>query len=138
MKKRFQAVSLDKQVQETVEETKDSIQLLQKDQLLRGLNSKGEKIGRYRSNKYARVKNEMNPLPGLGIPDLKVTGSFHTKISTTVTPDTFKSDSSDSKAPNLKEKYGNDIFGLTDESKSEYIQELKPVFVKKMKENLKV
>ena len=120
----------------SVEETKEVITEIQRQQMFQGLNAEGKKIGRYRSNKYARVKNEMNPLPGLGIPDLKLTGAFYAKMETDVTPEVFKSFSTDEKNAELTAKY--DPFGLNKESKSKYAGKLRPVFIKNVKENLKL
>lgn len=119
-----------------VTETKDEITEIQKEQMFHGLNAEGKRIGRYRSIKYARAKNEMNPLPGLGIPDLKLTGAFYAGFKTEVTPEVFKTFSLDAKNEALTEKY--DPFGLDAESKSEYAGKLKPVLVKNVKEKLKV
>ena len=120
----------------SVEETKEVIAEVQKEQMFQGLNAKGKKIGRYRSNKYARAKNEMNPLPGLGIPDLKLTGAFYAKVETEVTQEAFRSFSTDEKNDELTSKY--DPFGLNKESKSEYAGKLRPVFIKNVKEELRL
>lgn len=119
-----------------VEETKNSITSIQKDQMFHGLNAAGERIGRYRNNKYARVKNEFNPLPGLGVPDLKLTGAFYAGFKTEVTPEVFKTTSMDPKNEELTAKY--DPFGLNNESKAEYVNELRPVFIKKVREKLQL
>lgn len=120
----------------SVEETREVIAEIQKEQMFQGLNAQGKKIGRYRSNKYARAKNEMNPLPGLGIPDLKLTGAFYRGFETKVTPESFNTISTDEKNAELTEKY--DPFGLNKESKSEYAGKLRPVFIKNVKEKLKL
>ncbi len=43
-----------------------------------------------------------------------------------------------SKIKNLIEKYGEKIFGLSDESKEEYRDEAMPVLIEKIKEILKL
>ncbi len=85
------------------------------------MNAKGEKIGKYRSSKYARVKNEMNPLAGLGNVDLKLTGAFHAGIKVTVNAETFTTESIDKKGPDLKAKYG-EVFGLDEDHTKGYIK----------------
>lgn len=136
MIKRLSSLDVKNEAFIAVSETKDEITKIQKEQMYQGLNAEGEKIGRYRNNKYARVKNEMNPLPGLGVPDLKLTGAFYTGFKTEVTPEVFKTSSTDSKNDELTAKY--DPFGLNKDSKSEYAQKLKPVLVRNIKQKLKV
>ena len=134
LRERIRSMDIDVISQNSIEETKDEIVKKQKEQLLQGLNAKGEKIGRYRSNKYARAKNQMNPLPGLGVPDLKLTGAFHAGINVTINTETFKTESTDSKGPDLEAKYGNEILGLNEESKDEYVKEsLRPEFLKRIR-----
>jgi hypothetical protein len=82
------------------------------------------------------AKNSMNPLPGLGVPDLKLTGAFYRGFQTKVTPEAFSTSSTDEKNDALTAKY--DPFGLDQESKSEYIEKLRPVFVKNVKGKLKL
>jgi hypothetical protein len=120
----------------SVVETKETITEIQKEQMYQGFNGSGKKIGRYRSYKYARAKNSMNPLPGLGVPDLKLTGAFYSGFKTEVTPETFKTTSTDPKNDELTAKY--DPFGLDKESKAEYAVKLKPVLVKNVKEKLMI
>jgi hypothetical protein len=62
--------------EESVSQASPSFVEAQKDQLLQGSNSAGESFRRYRNPDYAKMKNLMNPLPGLGNPDLKLTGQF--------------------------------------------------------------
>lgn len=85
-----------------------------------GITSKGEAItyqGRTRySPGYARKKGKSSPI------DLKDTGSFHRKTYAEVLPDYIEFDSTDSKAQMLKQRSGEDIFGLTD-ANTEAIQE---------------
>lgn len=135
LRERIRAMDIDVISQNSLEETKDDIVKKQKEQLLQGLNAKGEKIGRYRSNKYARAKNQMNPLAGLGVPDLKLTGAFHSGINIQVNTETFKTESTDSKGPELEAKYGKEILGLNEESKDEYVKEsLRPEFIKRVRQ----
>lgn len=117
-----------------VSETKETITDIQKEQMYHGLNAEGKRIGRYRTMKYALAKNSMNPLPGLGIPDLKLTGAFYAGFKTEVDPEVFRTFSTDIKNEALTEKY--DPFGLDQESKAEYGGKLKPVLVKNVKEKL--
>ena len=56
----------------------EQITQLNTDQLYKGLTPQGQRLKSYSPprGKYAKAKNQMNPLPGLGNPDLKVTGNF--------------------------------------------------------------
>lgn len=86
-------------------------------QLKLGIDSKGQKLKpKYSRVRYARAKNSVNPLPGLGTPDLKLTGSFYSNFYLTAKNKEFELFSSDDKADKLQAKYGKDIFGLTVEN----------------------
>ncbi len=77
----------------------------------------GKKLKKYRNAKYARVKNSMNPLPGLGNPDFYVTGEFQKSIFADVRGKSIILDAADPKVEFLVERDGEGIFGLQDESK---------------------
>ena len=92
-----------------------------KKQLYAGFDKSGEKIKRkYRNNKYARVKFGMNPAPGLGTPDLFVTGAFFAGIDVEREGnDILRFGSTDEKGESLERKY--DPFGLGGDYKKEFI-----------------
>lgn len=136
MKARLLSIDMKALASESIDKTRDDIKEIQQEQLLSGLNAKGEKIGKYRSNKYARVKNQMNPRPGLGTPDLKVTGDFHRGIFVDARTDTYVIESGDDKNADLQDKYGKEILGLNKDSQADYIPKLKPVFVDLVKKEL--
>lgn len=121
---------------QAVTETKEKITDIQREQMFKGLDADGNKIRRYRNNKYAIAKNAMNPLPGLGVPDLKLTGAFYRGFITDVTPEIFSTRSTDIKNDELTAKYNP--FGLNVESKTDYSDKLRPVFVKNVKEKLQI
>ena len=99
-----------------------------KKQLFEGFDKDGSKLKQYRSNKYARVKNEMNPLPGLGNPDFYVTGAFTNSRHVTINGNVIETTYSDEKAARLLERDPN-ISGLGGSFKLEFINEkLKPSF----------
>lgn len=66
------------------------------------------------------------------------TGAFYRDMFVDVGSDVIEIDSMDSKSDELKEKYGERIFGLTKSSKEEYVDEALPVLVDKIKEILKL
>lgn len=108
----------------------------QKDQLLHGLRADGTKIGKYKNRAYALKKAAMNPLPGVGFMDWKLTGELHSDIFIDVRPETFVIDSVDSKTGGLIDRFG-DPFGLTLESRKTVINtRLRLDFVRNIKAKL--
>lgn len=133
-KKRLQILNVPAMAEKAVIETSNQLSNLNTEQMHRGLNSEGRPIGEYALPTYAEAKHRMNPLPGFGVPDLKVTGAFYEGVYTDVGGMKVEIDSVDSKADDLKARFGENIFGLSDNYKSEYIREfLKPEFVKAIK-----
>ena len=131
--KKFKALNTDKIIDESFQENSDKFEAKNRAQMLTGQNKQGDKISpRYRNNKYARVKNEMNPAPGLGVPDLKITGAFQRSLRADLVGDTIKIESTDRKNEWLEPKYRG-IFGLGGEFKSAFIsQDLRPVIHSKI------
>ncbi len=105
-----------------IDDTKEEMKNIQRDQLLHGIKGDGKQIGKYRNRAYAAKKYAMNPLAGIGNVDLKLTGSVHNDIFVDVRDREFIIDSADTKMEGLTEKYG-DPFGLTDENEAVYIEE---------------
>lgn len=129
----FQSIRLEQQIPKIIESDAELLANYNKDQLNRGLTSKGEEISPgYASPIYESEKNALNPLPGLGVPDLKLTGAFYGGFNVTAGyTGIFTFDSSDSKTPQLEAKYGKYIFGLTNENKKIYAT---TVFVGKLQD----
>lgn len=109
---------LEDEAYKILSQVQDIIVSLNTDQLLSGLTPEGQKIvPKYSRIRYARAKNQFNPLPGFGTPDLKLTGKFHSDFFLTAKNKEFTLFSSDDKTGKLVEKYGQDnIFGLTVEN----------------------
>lgn len=121
LSKKIQQLNTDAVIDTAFKQSTDELAVENKKQLFEGFDNTGEKIKRkYRSNKYARVKNQMNPLPGLGVPDLKVTGSFYNGIKVDYQSGVLTTEPSDSKGADLEEKYSG-IFGLGGKFKNEFI-----------------
>lgn len=78
-------------------------------QLLAGRNAEGLEVRpqysfRGGENSYASLKNQMNPVPGFGTPDLKYTGTFHASIKVNASTGKLNWEASD---PNsLLSRYG--------------------------------
>lgn len=140
---KVQGVDLHALVELSIEATKDEIVILNRSDLVQGLRADGAKIGDtdpYRFQLYAEEKYGQNPIPGLGNPDLKLTGAFYQGIYVTINhgQNSFTLDSLDQKSPMLQKKYGKLIFGLTKGSKSLYaLYTLKPVLFEKINEALR-
>lgn len=131
--RKVEQIDNDKIIGNAFESTVDDLAEENKKQLFEGFDKTGEKISRkYSNNKYARVKNEMNPLPGLGVPDLKVTGAFYRGIRVDYQGGKLITASSDEKGTDLEEKYA-DIYGLGGEFKKEFIKNsLRPALNKEI------
>ena len=112
---KVKSVDARKAVPDIVQQTSYEIEALNKTQLFNyGVSSDGLKlVPSYSSIAYAREKNYANPRPGFGVPDLFITGSFFKDFYVKTTKNTFQVDSVNSKSSKLKEKYGDQIFGLT-------------------------
>lgn len=123
-------------IENSLIETAQNYVGLQKDQMLHGLAADGTKIGKYRNPQYAAMKAQMNPLAGEGNVDLKNKGDFYSGIFTDVRADSIVVDSADQKSTALQSKYGERIFGLDDDSKSEYAQQVRPVFFQMVTDEL--
>ena len=106
----------------------DRIVEIQKDQMMSGKDSTGEGIApSYYSDAYASMKQKMNQRPEFGTPDLRLTGAFYNAFFF----DTSKMvvSSTDAKTDILKKKYGDWIFGLSEESTSRYREYFNPKFM---------
>ena len=131
-------VDINTVVEDAIIENSETLADLQRAQMLKGENSKGEKIGKYRNPAYARKKASMNPLAG-GSVDLKLTGDFHRGIFVAdVRKDVFVMSSADEKTVELSKKY-DDPFGMNADSKNELVNgEFAKDFKKKVRLKLRL
>ena len=119
----IQSVNLKEAIDQAITETAAAyIWLNTEEQLFKGLDTEGNQLTPlYKSPSYARKKNQLNPAPGLGVPDLKLSGSFYQKQKLTVQGDTLQLDSDVDHAQYLEKNYGADmIYGLNDQNQEEY------------------
>lgn len=129
LRRKFESLDTDTVVRRSLENTTEQLANTQAEQMMRGLDANGNPIGQYRSPVYAEVKNRMNPLPGFGVPDLKLTGAFYRGITAKVSGELVITDSTDPKSADLQKKYGKEVFGLDGQYKGEFIREaLRPEF----------
>ena len=85
----------------------------------------GNIIGVYKSAEYALFKHTINPLAG-GNVDLTVTRSLRNKLEIfSMGNSLFEIFSTDSKALELAEKYGLDVYGLSKEEENIVLNEAK-------------
>lgn len=130
---RLRAVDVPFEAAESIEGTKDKIIELERGQMLHGLTSDGSFIGTYKSNAYAKKKNQMNPLPGLGFMDWKLTGELFRNFVVKVFRDGYVIKNTDQKFNDLVKRLG-DPTGLDELSKKEYADKtLQPAFMGRMR-----
>ncbi len=112
--------------------TTDVFEVQQREQLTAGKTKTGAPISpRYQSNSYASRKAAINPLPGFGVPDLRLTGEFQRLIDVEAAENVFDIISKDEKGAALENKYA-DIFGLGGEYKTPYLKRLSGVIREKI------
>jgi hypothetical protein len=121
MLNRFESLDLRAQIPSLIESTEETIIALNQRQLYtQSIDKDGDPLGGYRSAEYESLKASMNPILG-GLVDLNFTGAFYRGFRLlTVDENIFEIDSTDSKSEQLENKYGEAIFGLTEDSLSEY------------------
>lgn len=106
-------------IRNSIADNESIIEDLNAEQMLEGLDSKGNLIRpSYRNPGYAAYKQMLNPKPPKGTPDLNLTGAFQRKLFVKLVHDAFELGSSDQKAKELEIKYGDVIYGLTEKSKA--------------------
>lgn len=92
------------------------------DQLFKfGIDSAGQKLAPYRSSEYAQLKAQLNPNR---VTDLKLEGDFYKGFRVDADKFPIYVTSIDDKAAKLVAKYGEDIFGLTQENKGEFSDQI--------------
>lgn len=77
MYNRVKDIDTEEVIGRVFEKSKDELKRVNQAQLYEGYNRKGKRLNKYARPRYARVKNEMNSLPGYGNPDFYVTGEFY-------------------------------------------------------------
>lgn len=107
------------------EQIGEQVVQLNKDQLYEfGEDARKQLLPLYRSIYYADMKAELRG--GRELTDLFLTGAFQDGFYLVVDGDTYYITSNDSKTQKLIEKYGENIFGLTDENKQVVYLLIKP------------
>lgn len=117
---------------ESIRNSSDVGVKLQQSQMLLGLASNNKKIGVYRDSNYRNLKKQMNP-DADGFVDLRLTGAFYRAIKIDVTNSIFTFTSNDSKTGKLLNKYGDKIFGLNDNYRQQFYNQIEKEFNKIIK-----
>ncbi len=136
MLERLQGLDVGRQVKMTIGQTKQLIIDKNQDQLMQGIRSDGTEITPPYTYFTREKKKEKGRDPN--IVTLYDTGDFFREMFVDVGSDVIEIDSMDYKSDDLQEKYGEKVFGLTPDSKEEYVEEALPVLVDKIKEILKL
>ena len=134
LQRRLGGFDLITELSASVEETKDEIVALNKEQLLRGLDSDGNYLSpKYSEDpyfkshesakRYAEWKKKIEPKRDkpFDVPNLYITGRYHGTIDISVTQETMITTSDDPSAGSIEQKFTDVIYGLNDDSKREYI-----------------
>lgn len=100
-----------------LDRVKSEIEDVQKFQMQLGQDANGGAIGVLRNVAYGRKKKQKGGIAPLGAVDLRDTGAFQDAIDAQIVPGAILLDSSDPKTSELIEKYGEEIFGLNEDSK---------------------
>lgn len=137
---RIQAFDINKVLMDVFMEQKAVVIDKNLDQLQYGFDSNGNRLKKYSQSDYAEYKNDLNPKAGFWNPDLKLTGQFWQSLYLEDTGGTkYEIKSDDSKASKLEEKYGSDIYGLSDEKAGEFVSKTyRPRLAERIKEILKL
>jgi hypothetical protein len=126
----FESVQLEKAIPVIMQSISAEIVDYNLKQLSQGLTSSGVLISpRYRNPAYAGYKQGLNSAAGFGVPDLKLSGDFYAGFYIQIQGMSFTFGSNDSKSALLEGVYSANggIFGLSDESKIELVEnDLKP------------
>lgn len=118
MLKRFQSLDLKAEIPSIIDNTSQELIALNQSQLFdKGVNADNEELQPYTflTEFYKREKNQ--PFDRT---TLKDTGDFYRGFNIKTSNQFIIFDSTDSKTADLENKYGNRIFGLTQENKTVY------------------
>lgn len=129
-------LNIPKLFEEIMEEQEQEILDLNRDQLLKGRNIKNQKIKpKYKSDQYAKKKAKKNPKPGLGTPDLKLSGDFQDSFFLKKKGKNYLFDAKVPYKQYIIPKY-NDVLGLSDKGEKEFKKDIvyKELMVKIRKE----
>ena len=135
-----EAVELPFLVENSLVETRTQYTDLQKEQLFMGKLSDGEEIQRIGAKYKGYAPRTIREKEKKGQPTdrvtLRDTGEFYFEVFADPRADGIVVGSADSKSEQLQEDYGPKIFGLSDDPKQQYINQVRPELVKQMTDQL--
>jgi hypothetical protein len=121
---RFKSINFKEVTMDSFIETNEVVIEKNLDQLGDGKSKNGTPLKKYASDNYAVFKHRLNPSPGLGNPDLKLTGKYWDGWFIKQTGETqYEMGSTDSKAAYLDAHYNKEQYGLDSDSRANYIKE---------------
>lgn len=125
MLSKWQQVNVETEIPAIIQRNKEVAAELNRKQLKSGKTSKGDPVQpSYNSTIYALDKNRSNSLPGLGTPDLYLTGAFHRGFYAQVKAGkSIIFGSTDMKSSDLEANYTKEIFGLTRDNKQLFLSD---------------
>lgn len=131
MLRRFEMVDLEQLTGRAMKQNEKQIVDLNKQQLDEGVDARGFRITpEYSAFTVMKKKEKGQVFDRVTLED---TGAFRNRMKLNVKQSTFEIDSDDSKTPDLKEKYSEDILGLSDSGKKEAWVIVKPDVVQDIK-----
>lgn len=135
---RLKRLEIGQEIRKELAKNAEKLAELQTEQMSVGHNARGCKIGWYLNKDYAELKHTMNPKPGQGYVDLKLTGDFYEGVFAEIDMDDIIFDSTDSKSDDLQERYGEEIFGLDEEMTKQFQEQFYDDIMEKIQKALQV
>lgn len=130
--KKLQSIDVLKSAQTAIENTADTMVFIQQQQLFRGIRPDGKDVYPPYSPLTVYLKAQKNqPFDRVTRRD---TGEYYRGIEVHVKGVNYEIESTDWKADMLNEKYGD--IGLSKDSRINYVVELKPEFIRLIKQQL--
>lgn len=118
------SADLEIQAAEVVRENSNILIDMNTEKLKEGKTSTEDNISpSYYSDDYAQMKNDMNPRPGFGVPDLFLEGDFQERFFVEDVEMGWQIDSKNEKRNMLLSKYGEDVLGNTEQDEREFNEE---------------
>lgn len=133
LQRKVKRLDVDKMVNRAVLENKEEILDANTAQLSQGKNKLGAFLDEYVLDAYSEYKKFLGSKAPYGIADLYLEGNFYEGFFISEDGENWTIFSSDSKADELANKYGIDIFGLSEES----LQQIRPLILESLQNQLR-
>ena len=144
MSKRLKNLDTTKIYIQVMNQESEQVLDMNRSQLLLGLTSRGKKIKpKYRNKRYAQKKRKLNSKPGIGTPDLKLSGDFHNSFTLKKKNNDYEFDATVSYKKYItpsRGDYGYDnVFGLNPKNQKKFNNEIfYPEYMERIKRHLKI